>query len=1371
MSWFTQSLKRDFPDLLKTLNTSKRVRVAEEKDDREDQSQADESDYTASINNEDKHQGIQSNIDYKSGSPFAFKLVVDREKTSHMPAFDKVNYDGHFRIKSLYPDKKADLILSNIELTACFEKLLHRYVDKLHPKAIVCYSISHPGLEQGFNYNQLWQNFSVNEMLNQLIGVFNSNEEFNLDTDMTFRLRVSRNLQGGIAHRPHVWTPNNAGKNHREMKSVYTIETKTPICGYMALAIGKWYCDLDENCSAGEKGREWGRIRTQKPSARETIVTEFCVEYFDAHPQDLDPLSLSDIANLQERWQSQYQIVVVNANTRGKIYAGPVNSRRICLAWIPPPDSRSFGHYDLILRLDPYMTDTINEQFCTSCWLPYRPGRYHKCKDACRRCNRPGRTCNRTESLITCRTCNLQYFGKSCLDGHKCRSRVCGSCGVRYQKERGHECNVFHCASCNTKYTETPHYCYIQPKSLKKIIQRDQRNNIICAFDIETRCDDSHVPVLLVAKFACSCCYDHINKVKDCNDCKFCGPDIIEFWGSQACDDFCAYLFNTTRHIARQQFAKITVIAHNASGFDNHFILPYVYGNNLKVTRDPILKGTKIIRMEVGEIRFMDSLLFFNMPLSKLPKAYGLTNVMKGDFPFGVLKDWPLDTVTDQWPSIEYYSADWKKPNEKEELQEWLARIPAGTIFDLKKELLQYCHNDAAIVLKVAMEFRWRFEQTTKIDPLSECFTLAGAAFECFRALFLQKETIGITPIEGYAPKRMSKMCEIWLDWVALKKPNSKIAREQRIGQYTADGYDASTNTAYEFYGCYIHGHDCSANRRQNRDRPLPPDNKSMNERLGDVNKKRQYYECRGINLVEKWLCEYRAELCQDQEMKQHNQERLKYYIKIDEVRGGIKIRDALYGGRVENFLFYRNIQPSVDPGDTMSYIDVCSLYPTVLKRNKYPAKHPVVVKSNFHPVTEYFGFVKCKVVAPDNLYVPVLPARIKKKLMFPLCQSCAQQMSQESCKHDEQERAFIGTWPTPELSMAIEMGYKVIEMYEVWHYPESSDMFSSYIDLWFAEKIKASGWPNDIVTREAKEQFLAELERTEGIKLSIDQVEKNDASRSMSKTFLNSLWGKLCQRPDMPRSQICKTAQEYYALYDDPSKRITADVDLDSSTVLVGYTQLYDEDGGETPSSGNTSPAIGAFVTAYARVHLYRVIREIECVRQGRVMYCDTDSIVYHSRPGEPLVKTGSNLGDMTDEVLAFGTDAKMTTFVCCGPKNYSYQIECPDKPPEIVMKAKGMRVGAATADKLDLRTMVEMVTAFTSESQVRTQVQIPQFTIKCCRDLVTLKNIEFSKTYQIVSDKRRIRGNSTLPYGWSDTNESGESTLDAIDIPARPI
>ena len=126
---------------------------------------------------------------------------------------------------------------------------------------------------------------------------------------------------------------------------------------------------------------------------------------------------------------------------------------------------------------------------------------------------------------------------------------------------------------------------------------------------------------------------------------------------------------------------------------------------------------------------------------------------------------------------------------------------------------------------------------------------------------------------------------------------------------------------------------------------------------------------------------------------------------------------------------------------EKIRYYDFTSLYPTVQSKKQYPVGHPQIIHRDFGPVENYFGFVKCAVLPPRGLYHPVLPYRCHKRLMFPLCGRCAEELNQTSvCAHTDAERQLSGVWVSFELQKAVEKGYLIVCIDEVWHFPNKTD-------------------------------------------------------------------------------------------------------------------------------------------------------------------------------------------------------------------------------------------------------------------------------------------------------------------------------------------
>ena len=82
-------------------------------------------------------------------------------------------------------------------------------------------------------------------------------------------------------------------------------------------------------------------------------------------------------------------------------------------------------------------------------------------------------------------------------------------------------------------------------------------------------------------------------------------------------------------------------------------------------------------------------------------------------------------------------------------------------------------------------------------------------------------------------------------------------------------------------------------------------------------------------------------------------------------------------------------------------------------------------------------GLLTCSIVPPKRLYHPVLPYRGNKKLLFCLCTSCVlEQNVTRECRHDsETEKALTRKWVIDEVRLAVEKGYKILEIYEVYQY------------------------------------------------------------------------------------------------------------------------------------------------------------------------------------------------------------------------------------------------------------------------------------------------------------------------------------------------
>ena len=203
--------------------------------------------------------------------------------------------------------------------------------------------------------------------------------------------------------------------------------------------------------------------------------------------------------------------------------------------------------------------------------------------------------------------------------------------------------------------------------------------------------------------------------------------------------------------------------------------------------------------------------------------------------------------------------------------------------------------------------------------------------------------------------------------------------------------------------------------------------------------------------------------------------------------------RNAFFGGRTSAVRLHHVV--SEDQGEQIKYVDVTSLYPWVNKTQQYPIGHPIIITNpENQDIQAYFGEAKVDVIPPYHLYRPVLPFQHRGKLKLPLCRTCMEEETTKGlleksyhCLHSSEERLLRGTWCTPELVKAVEVGYRIVHIHEVWHFPEEQrqeGLFADYVNTWIKIKQESAGYPGWAQTEEQKQQYVRDYQAKEGIDL-----------------------------------------------------------------------------------------------------------------------------------------------------------------------------------------------------------------------------------------------------------------------------------------------
>ena len=191
-----------------------------------------------------------------------------------------------------------------------------------------------------------------------------------------------------------------------------------------------------------------------------------------------------------------------------------------------------------------------------------------------------------------------------------------------------------------------------------------------------------------------------------------------------------------------------------------------------------------------------------------------------------------------------------------------------------------------------------------------------------------------------------------------------------------------------------------------------------------------------------------------------------------------------------------------------------------------------------------WYGLIKCKILPPKKLYHPVLPQRIivgnYEKLIFTLCKTWAGTKYKNNCSHDNNERCFVDTWTTDKVNKAILKGYKILKVYEVWHFDKTSyDLFKGYIQRFMKIKLESSKY--EFKTKVEEDIFKSKIRKS--LDIDIDKFELNAGLRSIAKLCLNSLWGKFGQQSNMNQTKYITEPTEFYKILLDDSRKYKSSI------------------------------------------------------------------------------------------------------------------------------------------------------------------------------------------------------------------------------------
>ena len=780
----------------------------------------------------------------------------------------------------------------------------------------------------------------------------------------------------------------------------------------------------------------------------------------------------------------QYGLVVISQQFMNMVvYNGLPGAPKKLILW------QLGDHYHGVKSLATFYG---KRSICTACLKSVHSLSNHRCDYTCFYCTKVGGGCVWVDSGVHCEYCGITYPNTTCLKDHALicsKRRRCTDCGAIYTTRTTHRCNYRMCPACKV-YVKRDHTCYVTP--LKRSKKEDNCTTYVF-YDFESieLEEGYHRPNLCVVNVVCTRCM-HV-PISDSEACD-CGRRQISFKGDSTLDDFCEHL------LASGQYAGAVCLAHNASRYDTHFILQYAVRCGL--APEVVSNGLKIMSLSVGDLKFIDSCNFLPMALSALPKAFGLRELRKGYFPHR------FNTVENQsyvgaYPDVSYYAPEHMTKSSRAAFEVW-HHSKSNEVFDMQSELEAYCESDVDILQRACGVFRKLFREYSGLEPFRNSLTISSACNRVYRTNFLKKEEIALIPAKGHWRGNQSSIALCWLtresERLNIPIKHAGTSGEERVLGRLVDGLHGTT--VWNFLGCFWHG--CPRCYEQ-RDIKNYVNGSTMLTLYNETLRFIRALKSEGFTVITKWECDFQKDLRTDAALRALRER----WMHVDPLQPC----DAFYGGRT-NALRLHHV--TATPEESIRYFDFCSLYPYINKYGRYACGIPKKFRGSFIP-ERVEGLLKCRILPPQNLYIPVLPYRSKTgKLTFPLCRSCVEEgVDTIPCPHkNESERALLGTWVTAELDKAVQLGYRILDKYEAWHYTEiqqydsasqSGGVWAEFIDNWMRLKIEASGYPHDVGDNvDERAAYVRRVLEHEGVKLDPTKIARNEGLRTLAKLILN---------------------------------------------------------------------------------------------------------------------------------------------------------------------------------------------------------------------------------------------------------------------------
>jgi hypothetical protein len=420
--------------------------------------------------------------------------------------------------------------------------------------------------------------------------------------------------------------------------------------------------------------------------------------------------------------------------------------------------------------------------------------------------------------------------------------------------------------------------------------------------------------------------------------------------------------------------------------------------------------------------------------------------------------------------------------------------------------------------------------------------------------------------------------------------------------------------------------------------------------------------------------------------------------------------KKGFFGGRTEVFKLKTEIsKEELERGEFIEYKDICSLYPTVQSFDMLPCGVPIteinpIVTDYKEYIQNHFGYIECDISPPNYLHIPLLAEKKDFKLVFDLVEK------------------VNAVYTSVELLRAIDVGYTITKIHKSLTFDKSDNLFKGYVNKFLKIKVECSGYDGDDIDKYIQDWFLHT-----GIVLEKDKIKSNKGMKLLAKILLNSLWGKFGQKDDMPTTEYYTEPSKWFRLLEKHNKGellIKSETMIDENTLYVQYINKEEK----ASSLNTTNLALAAFITSQARLRLYAELYQLD----DRVIYCDTDSIIYKHHPEKHNIKEGNLLGQWESE-----TKLPIIKVLAIAPKSYGYETT----DGKVEVKCKGITLHYNNSKKYNMESLNSLIT----QEQKEIETTKMEFVKDNKKGTIKTKNVNKIISYKPELFKRTVNDDYT--------------------------